>query len=294
MGTEGSYDLTTDYRYGYNGKEKDDEIKGEANSLDFGARVYDPRVGKFLSTDPRQLEFPFMSPFIYAVDDPIRMIDEDGKGPKPSTGAKLREILFFFTHIPTANEIGVYSKGSDNISTISQRFAERLGLTKEKDIPNPGNSVNAFRHVLWQSEITARFGTTIAKEAGDAHEENPNALPVKSFYTNIEEADEVIDLMNNEIGRKIGKATEGQDTKYRASVVLAHFKEHGLWTAIPVMQNNKVIGYNVRQTKLTVDQFDKAKTILDGLNSKGRTSNEQDDQDKLNERREITKHTPGF
>jgi hypothetical protein len=39
-GTAGSYDLSSDYRYRYNGKEKDDEIiKGEANSLDYGARI---------------------------------------------------------------------------------------------------------------------------------------------------------------------------------------------------------------------------------------------------------------
>ena len=37
--TAGSYDLSSDYRYGYNGKEKDNEIKGEANSLDYGARI---------------------------------------------------------------------------------------------------------------------------------------------------------------------------------------------------------------------------------------------------------------
>ncbi len=33
------------YRYGFNGMEKDDEIKGNGNSYDFGARIYDPRVG---------------------------------------------------------------------------------------------------------------------------------------------------------------------------------------------------------------------------------------------------------
>ncbi|MFK7059864.1 hypothetical protein V3Q90_06970 [Flavobacterium oreochromis] len=33
------------YRYGFNGKE-DDQIKGEGNSYDFGARIYDPRIGR--------------------------------------------------------------------------------------------------------------------------------------------------------------------------------------------------------------------------------------------------------
>jgi len=31
------------YRYGFNGMEKDDEVKGTGNSLDFGARIYDLR-----------------------------------------------------------------------------------------------------------------------------------------------------------------------------------------------------------------------------------------------------------
>jgi RHS repeat-associated protein len=50
-GAAGSYNLISDYRYGYNGKEKDNEIKGEANSLDYGARIYDPRVGRWMCTD---------------------------------------------------------------------------------------------------------------------------------------------------------------------------------------------------------------------------------------------------
>jgi RHS repeat-associated protein len=39
------------YRYGFNGKEKNNEISGEGNSYDFGARIYDPRLGRWLSTD---------------------------------------------------------------------------------------------------------------------------------------------------------------------------------------------------------------------------------------------------
>jgi len=40
------------YHFGFNGKEKDDEAKGSNNQIDYGARVYDPRVGRFLSVDP--------------------------------------------------------------------------------------------------------------------------------------------------------------------------------------------------------------------------------------------------
>jgi RHS repeat-associated protein len=41
-----------EYRFGFNGKEMDNEVKGEGNQLDYGMRIYDTRIGKFLSIDP--------------------------------------------------------------------------------------------------------------------------------------------------------------------------------------------------------------------------------------------------
>ncbi|TGD56848.1 polymorphic toxin-type HINT domain-containing protein [Flavobacterium humi] len=73
----------TAYRYGFNGKEKDDEIKGGGNSLDFENRMHDPRVGRFLSLDPRIKQFPQMSPYAFASNNPIYYEDLDGEGPIP-------------------------------------------------------------------------------------------------------------------------------------------------------------------------------------------------------------------
>jgi RHS repeat-associated protein len=72
-----------DYRYGFNGMEKDDELKGEGNSYDYGARMLDSRVGRFLSLDPLENVFPFVSPYVYALNNPIYIIDFDGKKPDP-------------------------------------------------------------------------------------------------------------------------------------------------------------------------------------------------------------------
>ena len=67
------------YRYGFNGMEKDDSIKGEGNSLDFGARIYDPRLGRFLSLDPLQTKYPDISPYHFSGNSPLRFVDFDGK-----------------------------------------------------------------------------------------------------------------------------------------------------------------------------------------------------------------------
>jgi RHS repeat-associated protein len=73
-----SYSATAAYRYGFNGKENDNEVKGEGGQQDYGMRIYDPRLGRFLSVDPLKAEFPWNSPYAFAEGDPILNIDLDG------------------------------------------------------------------------------------------------------------------------------------------------------------------------------------------------------------------------
>ncbi|WP_165806676.1 RHS repeat domain-containing protein [Chitinophaga parva] len=66
------------YRYGFNGKENDNEVKGEGDQQDYGMRFYDPRVGKFLSIDPLTRSYPMLTPYQYASNGPIENVDLDG------------------------------------------------------------------------------------------------------------------------------------------------------------------------------------------------------------------------
>lgn len=58
---------------------KDNEIKGIGNSLDFGARLYDSRVGRWLSIDPMAALQPSQSTYKAFLNNPIIMADPDGK-----------------------------------------------------------------------------------------------------------------------------------------------------------------------------------------------------------------------
>lgn len=69
----------SEYRFAFNGKEKDDETYGDGNTLDFGARIYDSRLGKWFSRDPKSDFYPEISPYSYAMLNPIFMIDDGGK-----------------------------------------------------------------------------------------------------------------------------------------------------------------------------------------------------------------------
>ncbi|MCK6650352.1 MAG: hypothetical protein L6Q66_11915, partial [Bacteroidia bacterium] len=68
----------TGYRYGFNGKESDDEVKGSGNQQDYGMRIYDPRLGKFLSVDPLAASYSMLTPYQFACNSPIDGIDLDG------------------------------------------------------------------------------------------------------------------------------------------------------------------------------------------------------------------------
>lgn len=69
------------YRFGFNGKEQDGEAwSGSAgNQLDFGARIYDSRLGRWLSLDPLQAKYSDLSPYNGIGNNPIWFVDPDGK-----------------------------------------------------------------------------------------------------------------------------------------------------------------------------------------------------------------------
>jgi len=76
------------YRYGFNGKENDNEVKKDANGndliggqQDYGMRIYDPRIGKFLSVDPLYKNYPWYTSYQFAGNSPIKFIDMDGGEP---------------------------------------------------------------------------------------------------------------------------------------------------------------------------------------------------------------------
>ena len=66
------------YRFGFQGQEKDDEIKGNGNSLAFKYRMADVRIGRFFATDPLEKDYPWNSPYAFSENILINAIELEG------------------------------------------------------------------------------------------------------------------------------------------------------------------------------------------------------------------------
>jgi len=66
------------YRYGFQGQEQDDELKGDGNSVNYKYRMHDPRIGRFFAVDPLSSSFPWNSPYAFSENRVIDGIELEG------------------------------------------------------------------------------------------------------------------------------------------------------------------------------------------------------------------------
>jgi RHS repeat-associated protein len=68
-----------DYRYGFQGQEMDDEVKGKGNSVNYKYRMHDPRVGRFFAIDPLINKYPWYTPYSFSGNKVINSVEIEGQ-----------------------------------------------------------------------------------------------------------------------------------------------------------------------------------------------------------------------
>ena len=101
------------YRYGFNGKENDRSGEwGLGLVQDYGFRLYNPGLGRFLSVDPLTESYPWYTPYQFAGNMPIEAIDLDGAEPTKvliSIGKKVTTAVLKSLHAEQVDRLKKYT-----------------------------------------------------------------------------------------------------------------------------------------------------------------------------------------
>jgi len=155
-----------DYRYGFNGKEGDDDVKGDDNQQDYGMRIYDPRVGRFLSVDPIAKKYPMLTPFQFASNSPISGVDLDG-------------LEYYFA---------IDGRFLGNISNSNSKYAKQVYVINDGDISRSNNNVAQIHAQILAQKIM------------------PESVPVYNNYefVDVMSIDQLLDLTHINFGEERG------------------------------------------------------------------------------------------
>jgi RHS repeat-associated protein len=123
------------YSFRFNGKENDSETYGDGNALDFGARIYDSRLGRWMSLDPKFKMFTDLSPFCFGANSPIWINDIDGEIIQPTTTDSKKNLSEHFGRVFNKRMAKLLSKhieidGKPNPIKNLQFWIASRGLSK--------------------------------------------------------------------------------------------------------------------------------------------------------------------
>jgi RHS repeat-associated protein len=215
------------YQYKYNGKEFQDELG--LNFYDYGARNYDPAIGRWMSVDPLAHEFPWQSPYVAFNNNPIIFIDPDGRA------------AVNVNRDPPYDKWNRLNRQEKNIilldpqfykaKTIEKNAGKAFEMTKATfGHQGKGDESDAFRHAFWMATNTQEVGERFSQKWGDAHE---YSTPVDEVSTDL-----YMDIHNNDVGVEIGKNNPNATPEELRDIILDRMSKGDF---LIINENNKLI-----------------------------------------------------
>ena len=152
-----SYDNGSGNLFLYNGK----ELQTDVNLYDYGARFYDPTVGRFTTVDPQVEKYDTWSPYLYGANNPIRFVDRHGEGPIEGITGALASIQSFGYGVANA-----FSSNNTTFQTPSGSVSLVSRVSGDAAFTNGQKAGDALSLVTGAAEVAGGLVTAAGGTAG--------------------------------------------------------------------------------------------------------------------------------
>jgi RHS repeat-associated protein len=152
------------YRYGFQGQEKDDEVKGEGNSVNYTFRMHDPRIARFFATDPLAPKYAHNSPYAFSENRVIDAGELEGLEAKIKITDKYEP---FKTEIKITVDVAITSESKYISQEIFNLVVAEAKTILETQLTGAFKSEKGFTEYDIKTEVN--FKQTSVQDAGDYH-----------------------------------------------------------------------------------------------------------------------------
>ena len=196
-GTQGATSTITDpsNRWRYSGKEEQQALSPALSLLDYGARMYDPTLARWLTPDPLAEKYYPLSLFSFCANNPISLRDGDGKKWENS---KDKEFL-----IKSINE------RIESLNKSIQRLEKRIEKAEQKTLNERAKRLTTRRNDLIKRgdnlNKALTYIETLEKDAATFRLTEPSSN--NGFHHVVKGKDEVINIEGRNTGFHLHEIT---------------------------------------------------------------------------------------
>ena len=145
----------TEYQYKYNSKEWQDELG--LDMYDYGARNYDPAIGRWMNMDPLAEKFVPLSPYSYVANNPIIFIDIQGKIIGNPDGADTKRMQAILSKTETGRQVWNSMVKSDRtiyVHYVSANSDNETSRTAQASLKNANSDGRVVSKGMYDSMIS--------------------------------------------------------------------------------------------------------------------------------------------
>jgi RHS repeat-associated protein len=193
---------SADYRYGFQNQERDDEMKGEGNSVNFTYRMHDTRLGRFFAVDPLASQFSYNSPYAFSENKVIEAVEMEGL-----------EVVYTknirsdgYTVITITADIQIRNSSSE-VHTLSIQELKTYAKAAKKGIEEKFSLTDTENKIIYNTKVNLQYSKEV--DPTDGYEEDAESFSIQ--FTRDPSTNVTGDIGNTQKNNFVVAVTKGSD-----------------------------------------------------------------------------------